>query len=110
MSIVSGTGGTFSYGSGFKGMGGWLCYNYQMSGGSCGAACPNNSGPQGEIFYDQFSGSNAGGASGYLVTGIQQCKGAEGVADSMSVDPDNPSQNGQTAIENHMVGNCKVGP
>jgi hypothetical protein len=109
MSIVNG-GGTFSYGSGFKGMGGWLCYNSQLTNGSCGAACPNNSGPQGEIFYDQFSASNSGGANGYLVTGIQQCKGAEGVADIKSVNPDNASQNGQQAIEAHMLANCNNNP
>lgn len=110
MSIVNGQGGTFTYGSGFQGMGGWLCYSYQETNGSCGSACPNNSGPQGEIFYDQFSASNGGGAGGYLITGIQQCKGAEGVGDLNSKNPDNTSQNGQQAIEAHMKTYCSVTP
>jgi len=108
MSIVNGQGGTFTYGSGFQGMGGWLCYSNQTSGGSCGPACPNNSGPQGEIFYDQFSASNSGGVNGYIITGIQQCSGAEGVAATGSYDPDFPNQgeSGKTAIENHMEQFC----
>jgi hypothetical protein len=83
--------------------------NYQTSGGSCGAACPNNSGPQGEIFYDQLSASNGGGVSGYIITGIQQCVGAEGVAGTGSYDPDlpNQSESGKTAIEKHMTTNCQ---
>jgi hypothetical protein len=104
--------GLASYGSGFQGMGGWLCYNSQTSGGSCGPACPNNSAPQGEIFYDQFSASNSGGVHGYLITGIQQCGGAEGVAATGSYDPDVPNQgeSGKTAIENHMERYCAVLP
>ncbi len=105
MSIVNGQGGTFSYGSGFQGMGGWLCYSYQTSNGSCGEACPNNSGPQGEIFYDQFNGTNGGQANGYIIKGVQSCGGAEGVAANGSKDPDF-SQSGQLAIEAHMEQYC----
>jgi hypothetical protein len=105
MSIVNGSGGTFTYPN--LGMAGWLCATSQVNNhGSCGPACPNNSAGQGQQFYNQFTSSSQ--AAGYKLTGIIGCMGAEDV--SNGDDPDNcPGPNCQTgkqAFEAHMTKQC----
>jgi hypothetical protein len=112
-SIVNGNGGAFSWPTNLVGLGGWACYSYQtdLQPPTCFAAgteCPNNSGPEAEQFY--LAVNNSGGAlpTQYVLTGIQECNGAEGVGDPKSVDPDFPSESGKQGIENHMEQYCKV--
>ena len=106
MSIVTGTGGSFSYPT--LGMGGWLCASSRS--GTCTApACPNNSAAEGEQFYNQIlSGSQP---VNYKLTGIVDCNGAEIV--SSGYDPDNGCTidvnclSGSAAIEAHLQAQCK---
>lgn len=110
-SIVNGAGGAFSWPSSLVGLGGWACYSYQSTQPpTCftpASECPNNSGPEGEQFY--IAVNNGGGPpANYVLTGIQQCKGAEGVGDPNSIDPDFPTESGQQGIEAHMEAYCKV--
>jgi hypothetical protein len=106
MSIVTGSGGSFSYPN--MGMAGWLCAGYL----SCNAneGCPNNSAAEGNVFFSQItSGSQA---AGYKLTGILGCDGAEKLANGY--DPDNsctPPPNGTCkygyqAVEAHMQTQC----
>jgi hypothetical protein len=103
MSIVTGTGGNFTYPS--LGLAGWLCATSTPN--SCTDACPNNSASEGEQFYNQIGSSSQ--AAGYKVTGILGCMGAENVVDGQ--DPDNcpgPNcQSGRQAFESHMTQQCK---
>jgi hypothetical protein len=113
MSVVTGSGGNFTYPT--LGMAGWLCASsQQLSGGGCGYGCPNNSAAEGEQFYSQITSSSQ--AAGYKVTGILSCEGAEGVAEGTDPDPYPPgctpgvnctTQQGITAIEEHMQQQCK---
>lgn len=80
------------------GMAGWMCY----SSVNCTNACPNNSAAEGEQFYQLFTSSSNSPAA-YILTGIQSCNGAEGVAPG--TDPDDQNS-GQTDIEKHMKNNC----
>jgi hypothetical protein len=111
-SIVNGGAGAFSWPSNLVGIGGWACYSYQnTTPPTCNAAgteCPNNSGPEGEQFYTAVNNSGGTLPAQYVLTGIQDCRGAEGVGDQYSVDPDFPTENGQQAIEGHMEAYCKV--
>ena len=102
-SIITGTGGNFSFST--VGMGGWACYSNVSCNPTKG--CPNNSAAQGEQLYQMFTNrSNAPVA--YMLTGIAQCNGAEGVAQGTDPDPDGHGTTlGQTAIENHMTFNCQ---
>jgi hypothetical protein len=75
---------------------------------AAGTECPNNSGPEGEQFYIAVNNSGGTLPTQYVLTGIQECNGAEGVGDPKSVDPDFPSESGKQGIENHMEQNCKV--
>jgi hypothetical protein len=104
MSIVTGTGGSFTYPN--LGMAGWLCASSIPN--TCGGECPNNSAAQGEQFFNRFTSSSQ--AAGYKLTGIAQCNSAEGVADGQ--DPDNCTvgmncPSGETAIVNHMQAQCQ---
>jgi hypothetical protein len=106
-SIVTGTGGVFNWPSNLQGLGGWACYSYQS--GTCysqGLACPNNSAPEGQQFYLAVN-SGGGPPTGYVLTGVQSCNGAEDMG-AGSVDPDNGSLTGDQAIEKHMESNCHV--
>lgn len=111
-SIVNGGGGAFSWPAALVGLGGWACYSYQSTQPptcfAAGTDCPNNSGPEGEQFYIAVNNSGATLPAQYVLTGIQQCKGAEGVGDPNSVDPDFPGESGQQGIEAHMEAYCKV--
>jgi hypothetical protein len=103
MSIVTGTGGNFSYPN--LGMAGWLC----ASSVPCNPyQCPNNSAAQGEQFFNQFTSKAQ--VAGYNLTGIALCKDAEGVEDGY--DPDNCTvgvncPTGEAAIVAHMQQQCK---
>jgi hypothetical protein len=111
-SIVNGGAGAFSWPMSLVGLGGWACYSYQnTTPPTCftsATECPNNSGPEGEQFYIAVNNSGGTLPTQYVLTGIQDCKGAEGVEDQYSVDPDFPTESGQQGIENHMEQNCKV--
>ena len=96
MSLVTGNGGDFSFST--IGMAGWMCY----SSVNCTNACPNNSAAEGEQFYQLFTSSSNSPAA-YILTGIQSCNGAEGVAPG--TDPDDQNT-GQADIEKHMKNNC----
>ena len=99
MSIITGTGGNFSYPS--LGMAGWLCSSF-ASGTCTTPGCPNNSPAEGEVFYNEFTTSAH--PAGYKLTGILNCDGAEGV--TVGTDPDSGSQYGYQAIEQHMNTQC----
>jgi hypothetical protein len=104
MSIVTGTGGSFTYPN--LGMAGWLCASSTTD--SCGTECPNNSAAQGEIFFSQFTSSSH--PAGFILTGIVQCNDAEGVG--KGYDPDNCTvgtncPHGYSAIVSHMTAQCK---
>jgi hypothetical protein len=108
-SIVNGGNGAFSWPSNLQGLGAWACYSYQQN--TCyttQSQCPNNSGAQAEQFYIAVNDSGGNLPSGYGLTGIQQCNGAEGVGDPNSVDPDQPNWSGKTGIEKHMEQWCTV--
>jgi hypothetical protein len=75
---------------------GWLCQ-------SLASGTPNNSGPEGKYFYDAI---NKTGDTNLVVTGIEMCQGAEGVAGG--IDPDNTNWKGSVAVEHDMLGQCQV--
>jgi hypothetical protein len=115
MSVVPGTGGNFTYTK--TGMAGWLCASYATGDCQANLGCPNNSAAQGDVFFNQItSGSQA---TGYNLTGIADCHGAEEVG--YGYDPDNACtippnggcssqpgycQCGYQAIESHFKSYC----
>jgi len=103
MSILTGTGGNFTYPN--LGMAGWLCASSIPA--TCGSECPNNSAAQGDLFFSQFTSSAQ--VLGFKLTGIAQCVDAEGVGPGQ--DPDNCTvgvncPSGESAIVGHMKQYC----
>ena len=102
MGIVDGSiaGGTPTFSFPQVAKHGWLCQGYYMQ--SCSLpSCPNNSAAQGKYFYDAVS---ATGDTALTVTGVQQCQGAEGVAQGL--DPDT-GLGGAAAVELDMQNKCR---
>jgi hypothetical protein len=114
-SVSGGPVPTFSYTA--TAMSGWLCRS--IKGGytqaQCAAnydpdLCPNNSSPQGEIFYAQIGQSNS--PPHYDVYAVDSCGGPEGSASKSSNVPGyNPSQNpngisGFNAVTQDMTLQC----
>jgi hypothetical protein len=77
-----------------------LSYSGQCNSGN---ACPDNAAAEGQQFYLAINSQGAPPNS-YVLTGIQNCNGAEGVG--AGTDPDNTSWSGTQGIENHMEANC----
>jgi hypothetical protein len=106
---VGGTTGatpTFSYPN--TAMTGWLCSTVLAppNGVNCSTGyqysfCPNNSSPQGEIFYSQFTQSNS--PPHYAVWGVDGCNGPEGAPDG-SVTAMSGEPRGYTAMQQDMAG------
>jgi hypothetical protein len=94
MSIVSSSARPqqFSYPS--TSMAGWLCASTQ------GRVSMNNSGSQGELFYEQINNVR----QNYSVNAIFNCPSAEGVADSPS--QTSTGESGFNAIEVDTFANC----
>lgn len=103
-SISGGPTPSFTYPS--TGMSAWLCRTL-MNQSLCDANhpndCPNNSSPQGQIFYNNFTSTNHPPV--YNVYAVDQCEGPEGVQQGNVTgilgDPE-----GFVAIENNMVQHC----
>jgi hypothetical protein len=105
-SIVNdGTGSpTYSYPT--TTMTAWLCQTIFESnmcmggqGGSPQDFCPNNSGSQGEIYYNKVT-------SLYNIYAVQNCDGPEGVAGTDPTVAALGNLNGTVAIENDMLAQC----
>ncbi|MFZ0319901.1 MAG: hypothetical protein WAL56_12315 [Candidatus Sulfotelmatobacter sp.] len=100
-------------------MSAWLCrsvqnpnnYNCTANGNNNPNACPNNSSPQGQIYYANFGPNNLPGGSNntYAVYAVDSCGNAEGVGAGVvpGYQPQlfsNPGAPGITAITDDMVG------
>jgi hypothetical protein len=105
-SIVNdGTGSpTYSYPT--TTMTAWLCQTIFESnmcmggqGGSPQDFCPNNSGSQGEIYYNKVT-------SLYNIYAVQNCDGPEGVSGTDPMVAALGNLNGTVAIENDMLAQC----
>jgi hypothetical protein len=92
-------------------MSAWLCRSLQANTYNCAANnnnnsnfCPNNSSPQGQLFYENIGQNNA--PPHYAVYAVDGCVNAEGVGGGTvpGYSPD-PNQFGTTAIAEDMVGN-----
>jgi hypothetical protein len=116
MSIVDdGTNSpTFSYPT--TSMTGWLCQSVQNQnqcvggeGGSPQDDCPNNSSPQGQIFYAAITANQVVPQSHYAVYAVKDCGTAEGVGAGGSFVPGYGTNglNGFSAIETEMETYCK---
>jgi hypothetical protein len=122
-SIVDlGTGATPSYSYPATAVSAWLCRSvYNPSNYDCAAVnnknshfCPNNSSPQGQIFYANIGSTNS--PPHYDVYAVDQCQGAEGVDGMNSNVPGFYPQDfggttqgggtiqGMTAIQYDMIG------
>jgi hypothetical protein len=95
---------TFSYPS--TAMSAWLCRSVQNPNNiNCATNykydyCPNNTSPEGEIFYAQITASNSPPV--YNVYAVDQCFGPEGAPQGNVGSPTGTS--GQIAIEQDMAG------
>jgi hypothetical protein len=105
---INGVTATFSYPN--TSMHGWVCQDYAPGGNGTwiqcfNPHCPNNSGSQGNYFYQQFSSSV--GPAAFKLTGVQQCVQEEGV--SQGIDPDSLHGTGSamTSIETEMEQKCQ---
>lgn len=107
--VDQGTGATptFSYPS--TAMTAWLCRTLanQHTVSQCAADyteryCPNNSSPQGEIFYSQITGANP--PAHYNVYSVDNCNGSEGVIDTDSQVSALNNEDGLDAIKFDMAG------
>jgi hypothetical protein len=101
---------TFSYSN--TAMSAWLCRSLQDAVPNCNGggysldACPNNSSPQGEIFYSQITQSN----SHYAVYAVDSCGGPEGAAYTNSNVPGfSPPGSGFQSITADMAGSAALG-
>lgn len=102
---------TFSYPS--TAMAGWLCTpQLQNLGPNCTTAtpaagrCPNNSSPQGQLFYVNITGTNSPPV--YNVYSVDGCLGPEGAplgTVSALTNQYGYAPEGESAIENDMAGN-----
>ncbi len=90
-------------------MSAWLCRS--IKGGytqaQCAtsydpALCPNNSSPQGELFYAKIGQSNLS----YNVYAVDQCDGPEGSASKSSIVPGDSNLSGFNGITTDMVAQC----
>ena len=83
--VDQGTGATPSFDYHSNGVSGWLCRTVKNPNGyDCAGHnndnpnyCPNNSSPQGQIFYANIGSSNP--PSNYAVYAVDNCGNAEGV-------------------------------
>jgi hypothetical protein len=106
-SSVTGLGATptFTYPS--TAMNGWLCRTLQNLGSDCATNpddylhCPNNSSPQGQIFYSQITSAN----SPYNVYSVDGCYGPEG-APQGTVAGITGNPGALAAIEQNMTAHC----
>jgi hypothetical protein len=106
-SVSGGAVPTFSYPN--TAMSGWLCRGLQQEVPNCNGGmynpklCPNNSSPQGEIFYAQVGLSSP---NHYNVYAVDQCDGPEGSASTGSNVPGfTPAGSGFQSITGDMAGN-----
>ena len=112
--VDQGTGAAplFSYPN--TAMAGWLCTpQLQNLGTDCATNpldvlhCPNNSSPQGQLFYANITSANAPPV--YNVYSVDGCYGPEGAplgtVSALAVNGNNPPT-GETAIEQDMVTQC----
>jgi len=96
-----GTGATPTFTYSGTGTTSWLCRSvYNPNNNNCATNyiqkyCPNNSSPQGEIFYSQITSSNP--PPHYNVYAVDNCGGSEGVIDGTVAALSGES--GLTAIE-----------
>ena len=71
--------------------------------------CPNNTSPQGQIFYAAITAGGITPPQNYAVYAVDQCDGPEGVADkTYTVVPGAGNQVGRTAIEQDMIAQCST--
>jgi hypothetical protein len=95
---------TFNYLS--TAMGAWLCRSVRNQLPDCTGTnyqydfCPNNSSPEGEIFYAQITSSNS--PPNYNLYAVDSCFGPEGAPQGTVLALG--SESGQTAIEQDMAG------
>jgi hypothetical protein len=96
---------TFTYPN--TAMSGWLCrsvsnpHNINCATNFNPNYCPNNTSPQGQIFYAQIGSSNS--PPHYDVYAVDQCNGPEGVT-SGNVPGVTSNPTGLIAIEQDMAG------
>lgn len=111
--VDQGTGATptFTYPS--TAMSAWLCRSLKNQYTNCTGNnynydfCPNNSSPQGQIFYEQIGQTNSPPI--YNIYAVDQCFGPEGAPQgNVSALPGNPY--GQTAIQQDMAGLPNAAP
>jgi hypothetical protein len=118
--VDQGTGATPSFTYSHTAMSAWLCRSVanQVSSQTCSSNyiqndkyCPNNSSPQGEIFYSQIGQSNS--PPSYNVYAVDNCNGPEGASDTQAYvtaltwpppDPPMPYLDGYDAIKYDMIG------
>jgi len=117
MSIVDdGTNNpTFSYPT--TAMSAWLCQSLQgqLPPNQCTPLtqqnqnyCPNNSSPQGQIFYAAITANGNTPLAPYTIYGVRNCGGPEGVGAAGSDVPGYPDDpSGFSAIESDMLSQCK---
>jgi hypothetical protein len=99
---------TFNYST--TGMGAWLCrslLNSNMCTNQQTQYCPNNSSPQGQLFYANFTQSNS--PASLNIYPVDGCNGPEGAPlGNVSALPNDPT--GEMAIEQHMAGGGTIFP
>jgi hypothetical protein len=100
MSIVDdGVYGHFSYPN--TSMSAWLCSSVYTGDGD-NDDTPNNSSPQGELFYAQITGSSQVGKL-YRINGVTNCDTSEGVAGQNATAPGGVAGSGYSAIKTDML-------
>jgi hypothetical protein len=98
-------------------MSGWLCRTVNNQPPSCSGSnynynvCPNNSSPQGEIFYSNITNDNS--PPFYNVYSVDGCNGPEGVpqgtVSALTTEYRGQTPAGLAAVENDMAGNASLG-
>jgi hypothetical protein len=91
----------------------WLCQTVydgsQCVGGQGGTPtddCPNNSSPQGEIFYEKLTSDGIAPVAHYAIYAVQSCNGSEGVDGPNATVPALNNLDGSDAIEQDMMAQC----
>lgn len=90
-------------------MSGWLCRsvvpnsNYNCSSNYKWNYCPNNSSPQGQIFYQKIT-ANGAQPPAYNIYAVDSCVGAEGVGAGNVPGFGNGTLTGMQAVEQDMAG------
>jgi len=115
--VDQGTGAAPAFTYSHTAMSGWLCRSVanQQSAQNCSTNyvhydeyCPNNSSPQGEVFYAQIGQSNS--PPSYNVYAVDSCAGPEGATSSgatvtaLPLGPPNSYQDGYDAVKYDMIG------